>query len=179
MKRLLFLVILLNLLVSYGQSTKIRTVTVAPQMQLQNYEHFKRLVLDSPDSQVEYLEGFNFEWGFRYRVKVKEVELKPTLSDGTKYKYELIEIVEREAVLDTTIKLVIDPMIYYYEISEDEKRNNMSLVEVNDSTYRYFDQVEILVSDDLKESFKNLSMGDKIGVGEFRFEDGKLRLVKI
>ena len=38
----------------------------------QNYEHFKRLVLDSPDSEAEYIKGFDFNWGYTYTLKVKE-----------------------------------------------------------------------------------------------------------
>jgi len=30
-------------------------------MYTQNYEHFKRLVLKSPDSAAEFIDGFDFE----------------------------------------------------------------------------------------------------------------------
>lgn len=40
----------------------------------QNYEHFKRLVLDSPDSEADYIHGFDFECGYDYTIKVKETD---------------------------------------------------------------------------------------------------------
>ena len=60
-----------------------------------NYEHFKRLVLDSPDSEAEYIYGFDFEWGYDYTIKVKETEIGP-LSDGTNFEYSLVKIIKKE-----------------------------------------------------------------------------------
>lgn len=40
-------------------------------MYIPNYEHYKRLVLNSPDSESEYITDFDFEWGYNYILKVK------------------------------------------------------------------------------------------------------------
>lgn len=65
-----------------GQTTAERIVRIDAQLEHQNYEHFKRLVLSSPDSEVEYLEGFEFDWGYAYTVSVLETQLASPLSDG-------------------------------------------------------------------------------------------------
>ena len=70
-----------------GQTTTERIVHIDAQLEHQNYEHFKRLVLSSPDSEVEYLEGFEFDWGYTYTVSVLETQLAYPLSDGTRYTY--------------------------------------------------------------------------------------------
>ena len=48
----------------FGQQAVIKEIKIEPHMYTQNYEHFKRLVIDSPDSKAEYIDGFNFEWGY-------------------------------------------------------------------------------------------------------------------
>ena len=68
-------------------------------MYTQNYEHFKRLVLDSPDSEAEYIDGFDFEWGYYYTLKVKEKKVGP-LSDGTRYDYFLLKVISKEKVAE-------------------------------------------------------------------------------
>ena len=44
-------------------------------MYTQNYEHFKRIVFESPYSEAEYIDGFNFELGYYYTLKVKEIDM--------------------------------------------------------------------------------------------------------
>ena len=71
MKSLLFVLLCIPTIL-FGQKISNKTITIEPYMYTQNYEHFKRLVLDSPDSEAEYIEGFDFEWGYYYTLKVKE-----------------------------------------------------------------------------------------------------------
>ena len=76
----------------FGQPTTVKTITIEPYMYTQNYEHFKRLVLESNDSKVDYINGFDFEWGYYYTLKVEENYLGQ-MSDGTNYEYSLIKII--------------------------------------------------------------------------------------
>ena len=75
MKNLLTVVILLCSLNANAQVTRTITISVEPALSLQNYEHFKRFVLDSPDSHAEYVNGFEFEWGYYYKLSVKETDI--------------------------------------------------------------------------------------------------------
>jgi len=68
----IFLIFLFIPTLLFGQKISFKTITVKPHMYTHNYEHFKRLVLDSPDSEAEYIDGFDFEWGYYYTLKVKE-----------------------------------------------------------------------------------------------------------
>ena len=40
----------------FGQQTIIKEIKIMPYMYTQNYEHFKRLVFESPDSEAEYID---------------------------------------------------------------------------------------------------------------------------
>ena len=46
-------------------------------------------MLVSKDSKAEYIKGFEFERGFKYKLKVKVTELSPELSDDIKYDFDL------------------------------------------------------------------------------------------
>ena len=59
----------------FGQQTIIKEIKIKPYKYTQNYEHFKRLILDSPNSEASYVDGFDFEWGYFYILKVKEIYL--------------------------------------------------------------------------------------------------------
>jgi len=88
-------------------------------MYTQNYEYFKRLVLISADSESEFIDGFDFEWGYYYSLKVKEKKVGP-LSDGTHYDYSLLKVISKEKVAHTVIfEMSIDPLSYYHKLEED------------------------------------------------------------
>ena len=145
----------------------------------QNYEHFKRLVLDSPDSEAEYIHGFDFEWGYDYTIKVKETEIGP-LSDGTNFEYSLVKIIKKEKVADTlNFLLVIDPLARYTKIDEDGIEN-YALKQINDSLYLYMNEVEILISEILESSFE-AKLKKEIGfLGSFVFvNENRIKLIKI
>ncbi len=148
-------------------------------MYTQNYEHFKRLVLDSPNSEAEYVDGFDFEWGYFYTLKVKETYIGE-LSDGTRYEYSLLKVISKEKVPDTLIfRMSIDPLKYYHKL-EEEGISNYTLSQLNDSTYLYMDQVEIEIPQNFLESFRK-KKDDEINFrGDFKFVNGKrVRLVRI
>ncbi|MCH2200099.1 MAG: DUF4377 domain-containing protein [Flavobacteriales bacterium] len=167
-KSFLLSLTLLSSIVSLAQE---RIITVAPNMSFDNYEHFKRLVLDSPDSEVEFLEGFEYEWGYTYKIRVNEQKLPYPLSDGTRFEYEFIEVVSKTKELeDIRFKLFIDPDRYYEEEADEEM--NQTLVLVNDSTYRYFDMVNILVSPELKAKFDLIYIQGKQRLGYFEYNTG-------
>ena len=146
-------------------------------MYTQNYEHFKRLVLDSPNSEAEYVDGFDFEWGCFYTLKVKEIYIGE-LSDGTRYEYSLLKVISKEKVSDTvTFRMSIDPLRYYHKL-EDEGVSNYTLNQLNDSTYLYMDQVEIEIPKNFLESFIKKKDNEIDFRGDFKFVNSKrVRLV--
>jgi len=161
----------------FGQKISFKTITIKPHMYTQNYEHFKRLVLDSPDSEAEYIDGFDFEWGYYYTLKVKEKKVGP-LSDGTRYDYSLLKVISKEKVADTVIfKMSIDPL-RYYSILDEDSISNYTLSQLNDSTYLYMDKVEIEIPQKFLEFFRKKTDNEVGFRGNFKFVNGKrVRLV--
>lgn len=181
MKLFLIHVIAFLSISSFGQTISVRTITIDPNLSFQNYEHFKRLTLTSPDSSIEYLDGFNFEWGYTYKVSVKETKLRFALSDGTQYDYTLNHIISKTKVPDSTqFKLFLDPSRYYHQVDSSEQLANITLKLINDSTYNYFDKVEIEVPDNLKIIFNQIVEGKTSRLGHFIFiNEKRIRLVHL
>mgnify|MGYP000618858689 CR=1 FL=1 len=114
----------------FGQQAVVIEIKIEPYMYTQNYEHFKRLVFQSPDSEAEFIDGFNFEWGYYYTLRVKELEIGQ-LSDGTRYEYSLLKVISKEKVSDTVIfRMFIDPLRYYHKLEEGV--SNYTLSQLND-----------------------------------------------
>lgn len=156
----------------YGQQVTNKIITVNPYMYTENYEHFKRLVLDSPDSEAAYIDGFNFEWGYYYTLKVKELDIGE-MSDGTRYEYSLLSIVSKKKVSDkVTFKMFIDPLRYYSKLEEDGI-SNYTLNQFNDSTYLYMDEVEIVIPQKILEPFKKMITNENGFLGSFKFINAK------
>jgi hypothetical protein len=163
----------------FGQDVFNKTITIEPQMYTQNYEHFKRLVLDSPDSEAEYIDGFDFEWGYSYTLSVKVKDIGQ-LSDGTRYDYALLSVKSKVKVPDSvTFMMSVDPLKYYDKIQDDDI-DNYTLNQLCDSVYLYMDQVEIEVPDDLQESFQKKINNEVDFRGSFKFVTGRrIRLVRL
>ena len=173
----IFLIFLFIPTLLFGQKVSFNTITVKPYMYTQNYEHFKRLVLDSPDSEAEYIDGFDFEWGYYYTLKLKEKKVGP-LSDGTRYDYSLLKVISKEKVADTVIfKMSIDPL-RYYSILDEDGISNYTLTQLNDSTYLYMDKVEIEIPQKFLEFFRKKTDNEVGFRGNFKFVNGsRIRLV--
>ena len=163
----------------FGQQAVVKEIKIEPYMYTQNYEHFKRLVFESPDSEAEYVDGFDFEWGCFYTLKVKEIYLGE-LPDGTNYEYSLLKVISKEKVSDTVIfKMFVDPLRYYHKLEENGV-SNYTLSQLDDSTYLYMDKVEIEIPHNFLEYFRK-NTNNEIGFrGNFKFVNGnRIRLVSI
>lgn len=164
---------------SFGQKTQNKTITIDSHLSFQNYEHFKRLILKSPDSEAEFIEGFEFEWGYTYKLKVKETKLKSTMSDGQMYKYALEKIISK--VPDTSsFKIFLDANIYYHDAGSEAQEKNSSFKTINDSTFLYFDKVEMEVPTLLIDAFIPILKGKVRKSGTFvHVGEHKIRLIEL
>lgn len=174
MKPFITCIILLHSIYGNSQTVTTKIITVDPYLSFQNYEHFKRLTLSSPDSPTEYIDNFIFEWGYQYKLSVKEKRLREDLSDGTRYEYSLNHIITKTKVSDSfEFKLYIDPNRYYNLSGVDDENLNNTLKKLSNNTYIYFDKVEIEVPESLKEKFMKIIDGEKPKVGTFTFINEK------
>ena len=181
MKFYLTCILLIVFMQSNAQSTTDKIITISPNLSFQNYEHYKRLTLSSTDSHIEYLNGFDFEWGYLYKLNVTETKLGVTLSDGTQYEYRFNHVVSKTKMADSSqFKLFIDPSRYYYKLDSSEQSMNITLKELNDSTYLYFDKVEIEVPHHLKTQFNKIVSGERSRLGHFIYiNEKRIRLLRL
>lgn len=162
-----------------SERNTIETVIVKPYKSLQNYEHFRRLVLETDHSGIDNIAGFKLEWGYQYKLSVNVEKLKSTLSDGTGYNYSLNKVISKTKVADTTeFKLFIAPHRYYYG-GESEEMNAL-LTSINDSTFLYCEEVEIEVPTALMAVFKTTMSSEQGKIGHFTFvQKNRIRLVRM
>jgi len=181
MKQLILFLMLLQGTISFGQTITKKNITVEAALSYQSYEHFNRLTLESFDSHAEYIDGFDFDWGYKYVLYVKETKLAETLSDGTQYDYELIKIVSKTKVDDSKIfRLYLDSEIYPTQAENAANGGETTLVKLNDSLYRYFEEIEIEVPEELREQFEEVATGNRRCVGHFAFMgDHRIRLLRL
>lgn len=173
-KQLIIGLLVLSGVCAQGQTVTIRTITIEPFLSHDDYEHFARLILNSPDSHADLIEGFSFDWGYKYKLSVKETKLDERLSDGTLYEYSLDHIISKTRVPDSTeFKLAIDPYLNSYGMS--------TLDSLNDSTYLYFEEVEIEVPESLRAKVKLIAEGKvRYQLGTFIFiDDKRIRLIHL
>lgn len=47
---------------------------------------------------VDSIEGFSYEHGFIYNLRVRKTEIKNPMADGSSVRYELVKIISKEAI---------------------------------------------------------------------------------
>ncbi len=160
-----------------GQKKELITVVVEPYKSVQFYEHFKRMILITEPVGIEHIENFEFEWGYRYTLKVESEELDSWLSDGTTHDYKLKEIISKER-MDSTYEfsLLLDYHRYYYD--EGDTSMDYTLKRESDSNFVYFEEVQMEIPIKWMDTFKALKTAENGRRAHFVFlKPDHLRLV--
>ena len=126
------------------------------------------MVLSSPDCYVEYLNGFDFKWGHQYRVRLKETTLANPPMDGSSLEYELLEVLSDTKIPDEYRFSMWLSRDLYLGTGDDQTSN---LVYINDSTYRYMDEVNIVFGTDKKAILDQVIQNNKELKGHFSIEN--------
>ena len=146
--------------------SKKMVIEVSPYKKVSNGAFFQVITLHSPDCYVEYLDGFDFEWGYIYDLKVKETHLASPPEDGSSYRYELIEVISKTAVpTNYTFQMILSRDLYLGHGSDQVSNFKV----VNDSTYRYMDEINIEFTSEQAHLFDNIIKNDKYLRGTFTF----------
>lgn len=151
-----------------------KIVTLLPYKKVTNDAFFKVIVLSSPECYVEHLTGFDFTWGYTYTVRLKEAHLAQPPQDASSYTYELLEVISKVAVPDGyefTLALSRD----FYLTDGDDQINNFKYV--NDSTFRYMDEINVEYPADKSFLFDQILNQNKYVKATFRFKNtGTIRM---
>lgn len=156
--------------------TKMVTIHVEPYMRLSYGAFYKSLTIKSDNSAVDYIQGFNFEWGYAYKLKIEETKLKAPPEDGSDTNHKLIKVLSKTRVADTTqFSLSLQRNVYLGPGEQESSFNKL-----NDSTYRYFDKIDMIVPDYLKNDFNKIIENgiDRKGIFVFT-NDRRIKLIKL
>lgn len=150
-----------------------QTIIIEPYKQLSNGAFFMDLTLVSDNPYVDYIEGFDFEWGYRYQLIVRETILANPPEDVSDRTFELIEV-----VLQTPAREEFE-MILFNEFYLSEPTGE-SLSKIKAGLYRYHDKIEFKVPPKLRAEFDRKMNKKMFCKGYFCFDKhGEINLVSI
>ncbi len=176
MKIKLVLLFLLISTIGESQSDKTQTITVEPYMKLTNDAFFKKLTIKSNDCYADFIQGFNFQWGYSYKLKIKIKKLKNPPQDASDTEYILLKTISKTKVPDNyQFKMLLDKDLY---LGPGEQVGNFK--SINDRIYTYFDNIEIEVVSILKYEFNKIINEGQVRYGNFIFiSPTKIKLIKL
>ena len=165
---------LLILLATQAQAqTRTFTVHVEPYKGLSYGAFFKSLVIKTDVEGPEHIQGFEFQWGRAYELKVRSEKLRNPPMDGSDTEYTLLRVEEEgPAPVGLEFDLRLERELY---LGPGENESTFEVV--NDSTFRYFGEIELEVPAALRPDFDKVLAGTE-RVGRFIFVDHKrIRLI--
>jgi hypothetical protein len=149
------------------------TIIVEPYMQLSNGAFFTSLTLVSDNPYVEYINGFEFEWGYRYQLRVKETIYANPPQDASDRAFELVEVV-LQTLSSKPFKMILLNEFYL------SKPKGESVIKIKTGLYRYHDEMEFKVPPMLRAEFDRKMKNKTFCKGYFDFDDdGKIKLLKL
>lgn len=169
----LLIMLIITPMVIHAQ--KIDTIHLEPYLQLTNGAFFKSLTLKSTNTLIDNIENFDYEWGYHYKIVVKQEQIDPALRDVSNIKFTLLNILEKVPTEQNYVfSLLLDSNIYLSGEQGD------AIKKESENTYRYHDKITLIVPTDLQEDFEKLVLNKKIKRGTFTFySPNTIRLVEL
>jgi len=147
-------------------SSSIIEVKISPWKSLQYGAFFKQLALTSSEPACDFIEGFEFEWGYYYTLEVKKTKLAQPPSDGSSIECELIRILSKQpATSDMVFQMRLE-----FEKYLGKGDNRDLLVKKADTIYLYDNEIEIHIPDDMLAEWNNFLMARKDANALFTFQ---------
>ena len=103
----------------------------AALMQCLQFQKAEEMLHGEWVSMADHIEGFDYEPGYLYKLKVKEVALAKPAADGSSIKYELISIEDRMDDPILTINSIWEAEKINGEAFEVDRNNDIPRIEVN------------------------------------------------
>lgn len=148
----------------YQDTSRVIEVTIYPYKSVTHGAFSLVMVLSSPDCYVEYLHEFDFKWGHQYQVRLKETTLANPPMDGSSVEYTLLEILSDTKMPDNYSFTMWLSRDLYLGPGDDQVGN---LVKLNDSTYTYMDEINLIFGTDKKEIMDKILLENKEIKGHF------------
>ena len=153
------------------------TVTIEPYKHATNGAFHTFLALTCSDRGVEYIDGFDFEWGYTYKLELKQIKLAQPMEDAGDTDYHLIKVISKEAVADsTTFKT---NLIGWVQLAPNLKDDTGAFAFNKDGTCTYLGEMTFNYAKELEEKLKAINKTDGYKKATFMFLNGKIYLVSL
>jgi len=153
------------------------TITVEPYKHATNGAFLTFLALTCSDRGVEYIDGFNFEWGYIYELELKRTKLAQPMEDFGDTDYHLIKVISKKAVADsTTFKVHLNGWV---QLSPNVKDDTGAFIFNNNGTCTYLGEMTFNYANEFEERLKVLNKTEGYKKGTFIFLKGEIHLVSL
>lgn len=153
------------------------TIKVDPYKRATNGAFFTFMALSCSDRAVEYINDFDFEWGYNYELELKRIRLAQPLQDAGDTEYELIRVISKTAVKDSTrFEITLKGWNQLApNLDDDEGTFRFN----PDGTCTYLNEMVFHCEAQLKEQLEVINKSDAYKEGTFLFLNGKIHLLSI
>ena len=153
------------------------TVTIEPYKHATNGAFYTFLALTCSDRGVEYIKGFDFEWGYFYELKLKQIKLARPMEDAGDTDYELIKVISKEPVADsTTFKT---NLIGWVQLAPNLENDQGAFTFNEDGTCTYLGGMTFYYTDELEAKLKAINKSDSYKKATFMFLKGRIHLISL
>ena len=151
------------------------TVTIEPYKRATNGAFYTFLALKCSDRGVEYIDGFDFEWGYFYELELKRTKLAQPMEDAGDTDYHLIKIISKKAVADsTTFKTHLNGWV---QLAPNIKDDTGAFTFNNDGTCTYLGEMTFNYANKFEEKLRALNKAKGYKKGTFMFLKGEIHLI--
>ena len=135
------------------------------------------LALSCSDQSVEFIDGFDFEWGYIYKLELKRTKLAQPMEDAGDTDYNLMKIISKKAVADSIT--FITHLNGWVQLSPNTKEDSGALTFNKDGTCTYLGEMTFNYANKFEEKLKDLNKTEGHMKGVFMFLNGKIHLISL
>lgn len=157
------------IILSFKYQEEVVVHQIAPYKVVVNGAFFKQLSLKTEQHTIDGIEGFDFEWGYQYTLKLEKVKLENPPEDASDTQYSLIKEVDKTRVpLAYNFELKLDGNLY---LGPGEQSSTMNFI--SDSSFVYFDEITVFFMPQHHPVLMQVAKGKKVATGVFKFNENR------
>lgn len=131
---------------------KKEIISLKPNKNVSYGVFFKVLTFSTTENtEIDYIKDFDFEWGYEYQLKVKKEIIAQPMADASNVEYTLEKIMKKEKVEE---EITFEMQVHKNLRLNSDFENTLKLKD--DTTWVYFNDLEIIVLEDKRKEFMEL-----------------------
>ena len=163
---------------SFGQDKVDEiSVTIEPYKTATNGAFYTFLALKCSDRSVEYIDGFDFEWGYNYELELKRIKRAQPMEDAGDTDYDLKKIISKKAVADSiTFKTLL---VGWVQLAPNIEDDQGAFAFNNDGTCTYLGEMTFKYTNEFEMKLRALNKSEGYKKGVFMFLNGEIHLISL